>query len=412
MTTRLRRLCTLLSLAAALVPGAWAQHGSGHAATAATAPAAKPGKPALAVGSAFSPTGELWLSGLDAQGRLFVQRSADEGRSWAPPRLLDIAGERPSADGENRPKIAFGPKGAVVISYTRPLTKPYTGEIRMLRSADGGASFGPPFTVHQDRQLITHRFESIAFDAHGVLHTVWIDKRDLELSKATGKAGTAPYRGAAIYRNESTDGGASFGPDIKLADHSCECCRIALSATPEGGMAALWRHVFAPNERDHGFALLQGEAALAPVRASLDRWAVDACPHHGPGLTPAEGGGYHAVWFGLRAGEAAVRYGRLDAQGRPQGAVQALPDAAAEHADVIAAGADLAIVWRSFDGATQTQRLRAWLSQDEGRSFQLRELGATSQNNDHPRLLRHGQRLFALWRTQEHTHVFTLNSHP
>jgi hypothetical protein len=416
MTTRLHRLCAVFSLAATLLPAAWAQHGGDHAAAAARP--AKTGKPALAVGAAFSPAGELWLSGLDEQGRLFVQRSADEGRSWTAPRLLDIAGEKPVADGENRPKIAFGPQATVVISYTRPLAKPYTGEIRMLRSTDGGASFGPPFTVHADRQVITHRFESIAFDARGVLHTVWIDKRDLELSKtaaAQGKPTGKPYRGAAIYRNESTDGGTSFGPDLKVADHSCECCRIALSPTPEGGMAALWRHVFEPNERDHGFALLQGAASeppAAPVRASLDRWAVDACPHHGPGLTPAEGGGYHAVWFGLRGGEAAVRYGRLDAQGRPIGAVQALPDAGAEHADVIAAGPELAIVWRSFDGATQSQRLRAWLSSDGGHSFQLRELAATGLNNDHPRLLRHGQQLYALWRTQEQIHVIALKNSP
>jgi hypothetical protein len=43
------------------------------------------------------------------------------------------------------------------------------------------------------------------------------------------------YRGAAVYRNESQDGGRSFGPDINVADHACECCRIALSPLPGGG---------------------------------------------------------------------------------------------------------------------------------------------------------------------------------
>lgn len=361
--------------------------------------------PRVALGSsaAFAPDGRLWLVGLDAQARLFVQTSADDGRQWDAPRPLATGDDRIAADGENRPKIAFGPAGQMVISYTQPLAKPYTGAIRMLRSSDGGARFSAPATVHADRQVITHRFESIAFDAQGTLHTLWIDKRDLEGARP-GKPGSGTaYRGAAVYRNESRDGGASFGPDLKLADHSCECCRIALAPSPDGRLAAMWRHVFAPNQRDHAFALLGQPAAAEPVRASEDRWALDACPHHGPGLAPAAAGGYHALWFGERAGVAAVRYGRLAADGRPQGAVRALPDAQAEHADLASAGRNLAIVWRSFDG--QRTRLEAWLSADDGATFRRQALAATAADNDHPRLARRGDHLFVLWRTAEGVRV-------
>ena len=188
-----------------------AQH-QHHAATQRT-------RPQLASSVAFDPQGDLWLTGLDTQGRLFVQTAPSEHLSrWGAPRLLDTAGDVIAADGENRPKLAFGPQGRVVLSYTRPLAQPYTGWIRMLRSGDRGKTFSAPTTVHADRQEVTHRFESIAFDAQGVLHTVWIDKRDL--ADAPRVNGKPAYRGAAIYRNESRDGGASFGPDLKVADHS------------------------------------------------------------------------------------------------------------------------------------------------------------------------------------------------
>src|SRR5688500_13121414 len=179
----------------------------------------------------------------------------------------------------------------------------------------GDATVSRPFTVHRDRQLITHRFESIAFDASGALHTFWIDKRDLE---AIGAKSDQRYAGAAIYRNVSLDSGRTFGPDIKLADHSCECCRIALAPTPSGGIAAMWRHVFDGSVRDHAFAIVErgGEQATKPQRASFDEWKIDACPHHGPGLAAASDG-YHAVWFGIRGDEPAVRYARLDASGKP-----------------------------------------------------------------------------------------------
>ncbi|HZF80534.1 MAG TPA: sialidase family protein, partial [Rubrivivax sp.] len=289
--------------------------------------AAKRRPPPLAIGAAFSPAGELWLVGLNDQQRLFVQTSSDDGKTWKEPRTLDTGQDRIAADGENRPKLVFGPAGRAVITYTEPMSKPYSGQIRMLRSDDGGATFSAPFTVHQDRQLITHRFESVAFDARGTLHTLWVDKRDLEAlmsqsasapaqpaATGAGQRAARPkvdYRGAAIYRNESTDGGKTFGPDIKVADHSCECCRIALAPSPDGSLAAMWRHVFAPNQRDHAFAILKAPRPTEPVRATFDRWAIDACPHHGPGLAPARGGGYHAVWFGERGGQGRVRYGRL-----------------------------------------------------------------------------------------------------
>lgn len=357
-------------------------------------------RPSLAIGAAYAPDGTLWLAGLDGNGKLYTRSSADAGKTWAAPRLLDIGADSVAAEGENRPKLAFGPGKLAVIAYTHPLTKPYTGEIRLLRSDDGGKTFSPPVTVHQDRQVITHRFESILFDRNGVLHSIWVDKRDA--AQAAGKDGK--YPGAAIYRNESTDGGLSFGPDIQVAEHSCECCRIALAQSPAGEVVALWRHVFAPNIRDHAFARLR--SGSAPVRATLDNWQLDACPHHGPGLAAAQDGGYHSVWFGERAGRMAVRYGRLDVGGTPVGAVQELPDAQAEHADVAAVADSVAIVWRSYaEGQTH---LRAWLSGDGGAHFQLRELAASTEENDQPRLVTSPHGIQVLWRTAREIQTYAL----
>jgi hypothetical protein len=389
-------------LACALAaPPALAQSTSTHAQHGARA---KP-RPALGIGAAFSPSGELWIVGLDAQGRLFTQASRDDGRSWGPQQLLPIGTDPVSADGENRPKLAFGPQGRVVVSYTRPLDKPHTAHIRLLRSTDGGKSFAAPVTVHEDRQPITHRFEAVAFDGQGTLHSLWIDKRDLEAHKqaASAEGVQASYRGAAIYRNESKDGGQTFGPDIRVAEHSCECCRIALAPAPNGGVAAMWRHVFEPNERDHAFALIGAARGAEPTRATRDRWAIDGCPHHGPGLAADGAGGFHAVWFGDRAGEVRVRYGRLAPDGSPRGEVRALPDERAEHADVQSAGRHVAIVWRSFNG--QATSWRAWVSADQGQTFALKELGRSTDDNDHPRLAVHGERIVALWRTAQGVQV-------
>src|SRR5262245_28921319 len=73
---------------------------------------AKPARAAsLAIDAAFSPSGELWIVGLDEQGQLFVKTSADEGRTWSAARAISTGGDAVAAEGESRPKIAFGPRG-------------------------------------------------------------------------------------------------------------------------------------------------------------------------------------------------------------------------------------------------------------------------------------------------------------
>ena len=363
-------------------------------------------RPQLATGTAIAPDGRLWVVGLNAQAQLYVQSTPLGGAlQWGPVRILDTGKDPMAADGESRPKIAFGPNGWVVISYTMPLAKPFTGFIRMLRSSDGGATFSAPFTLHQDRQEITHRFDAIAFDGEGTLHTLWIDKRD-QPPKGSAQA----YAGAAIYRNASKDGGASFGPDTKVADHSCECCRIGLALSPQGTLQATWRHVFEGSTRDHAFATV-GDPANRITRSTYDGWQINACPHHGPGLaTDASGAfnGYHTVWFGIRKvnGQdlAAVRYARLSPRGEPQPkSEQVLPDPRAEHADVMAHGANVAVVWRSSEGAVTT--LKAWLSQDGGQSFKLQTLSQTTGHNDHPRLAQSGNKMVVVWGTMQEIQV-------
>lgn len=421
--SRIYRARSVLVLGAALlgwcgasaaqpVPAAPSASASVSLSHAAAKPAARAPRPQLGVGAAIAPDGALWMAAVNAQGRLYLQSGpmphGKEPIPWGATRLLETGDDVISADGENRPKLVFGPRGTVLIAYTQVLSKPFTGHVRMLRSVDGGKTFSPPFTVHADRQVITHRFESVGFDRQGVLHTVWIDKRDQELAPRVGNK--SPYRGAAIYRNTSTDGGATFGPDIKVADHSCECCRIALGLGADGVMRAMWRHVFAPNVRDHAVAVLRGDAPAPIVRATYDEWRVDACPHHGPALTAAQEG-FHAVWFGIRQqGDeqvAAVRYAKLGPDGAPRAdTVRQIPDPRAEHADVAAHGQRVAVVWRSTDGKLST--LKAWLSEDGGQTFREQVLGQTEGHNDFPRLVQNGLRMAVVWRNAVEVKVYEI----
>jgi hypothetical protein len=355
--------------------------------------------------AAIDPAGGLWVAYAQpagAAGQVVLQRSADGGSSWQPAVRVNATAEPVAADGENRPKIAFGPGREIYVTWTSPTSEKFTGDIRFARSLDSGKTWSAPVVVHHDRQLITHRFESLIVDPTGRLWAAWVDKRDLQLAEKARQ----PYRGAAIYYAYSDDQGATWSNDAKLADSSCECCRIALAVNPQGRVAAMWRHVFEPNERDHAFALL-GSPTPAVERVTLDRWRVDACPHQGPSLAFGPDGTRHAVWFNQVDGQGRALYGRLTKQG-PSG-VRTLP-AGATHADVAVAGSRVVVAWKRFDGTVT--KIESLLSNDSGQSFAAGPSLQTAGDSDQPRLVTSGRRMLLVWRNADGIAVRDLAAPP
>ena len=177
------------------------------------------------------------------------------------------------------------------MSYTQGLAEPMSGDIRFSRSTDGGKSFSAPVTVNDNREIISHRFDSMAVNGKGHIYIAWLDKRDLSAAQRTGEK----YSGAAIYHAMSDDGGASFRRNVKIADHVCECCRTAMDVDTDDYPVVIWRHIFETNVRDHALVKLDGK--MAQVRLSREDWNIAACPHHGPSISIASNGVYHAAWF-------------------------------------------------------------------------------------------------------------------
>jgi hypothetical protein len=351
----------------------------------------------LGTGAAADAQGRLWISGKetsDAGQYVVLQMSEDMGKTWTQPKRIQREPEAVSADGENRPKLAFGAKGELYVTYTKPLAKPYTGEIRFVRSLDGGQTFSRPLTVHANRDAITHRFESITVDKTGRIYVAWIDKRDVEAAAARKKK----YAGAALYYAVSEDGGASFRGDYKVADHSCECCRIALALNPEGKPFALWRHVFEPNIRDHALIELTPTGKLAaPARASFDDWRIDACPHQGPSLAYAADGVRHQVWFNGKDDDGGVFYAATDSSGVLKTPIR-LGSAQAAHADLAIEGKDVVLAWKEFNGGSTA--ILGKLSNDGGLTWRDKEFARTQSGSDQPHLLNTRSGIALVWRTQ------------
>ena len=346
----------------------------------------------LAASATIDAHGMLWAVYVQDQ-HVLVRRSPDYGKHWSDPTIVNAEPEPVESDGDSKPNVAVGPGGEVYVTWTKPLAQPYTGEIRFSRSVDEGKTFEPPRRVHADPQVITHRFDALTITEDGRIMVAWIDKRDM--IAAGGKE--SAYAGAAVYYAVSDDRGAHFRGDFKVADHSCECCRIALLPQRDGSVLALWRHVFGTDIRDHALADLHADGTTTGMRrATFDDWHIDACPHQGPSLAMDWRGRLHAVWYTGAPGKAGVYYGQLE-PGRVAGQRRIGGDTA-EHADLAVDGERVAIVWKEFDG--RQSRLRAMISRDGGASFAVRDLAKTTDASDQPRMLVHGGRFYVFWNTR------------
>jgi hypothetical protein len=354
----------------------------------------------LGLSAAFDRQGNVWAVSKDtaADGSAFLalRRSADMGKSWSSPQV--VTREAIAARGEERPKLAFGPKGELYIVYTRPASgfrNPHIGDIRFTRSLDDGKTFSEPVTIHANRDVIVHSFGTLILDKKGNIYIIWIDNRDKEHTRSQQQA----YAGNAIYYAVSQDGGQTFKGDFKIADHTCECCRISLSLAPGGNPVAMWRHIFGADVRDHALAELNPEGQAGKiVRATFDEWKVEACPHHGPSIAYGPNGVRHQVWFNGRDDEkGGVLYAAFEAQGK-SGTPVPLGSAQASHADVAVQDNRLAIVWKQFDG--KSTAILGKTSNDNGLTWSEQILARTSGDSDKPYLVQAPSGIVLVWHTK------------
>jgi hypothetical protein len=385
--------------------GAAPARSQGHEAHA-TAPAA-PARPPDQVHGPVPPFSQFPTPASDAKGRLwvafvegpavYVASSSDLGRSFGRGVRVNPTPETIDANGENRPKLAVSPRGTLLVTWTQKLDKPYSGRIRFSRSTDSGRTFTAPATLNDDGLVTGHRFDVLGVSPRGDVLVAWIDKRDLEAAAARHQ----PYEGGAIYYTTSRDDGRSFGPNRKLKDNVCECCRLALGFDAASEPMLLWRDILPGGIRDHSLARLAGSTPSA-VRATFDDWRINACPHHGPSLAIVAGGAVHITWFsGDGASSGGVFYARSADGGRSFDKAVRLGDVeSASHPSVLAGDGRVLVAWK--ESGSGGVRIRLARAADGASAFEASTVVAsTAHGSDHPLLVSLAGQAFLSWFTAD-----------
>lgn len=353
--------------------------------------------------AAFDPQGTLWVTFVQNEF-VYVSQSKDLGNTYSLPVAVNSLAEDAEHNGENRPKIIVDDDGLIFISWTLKTSPRFTGEIRFSRSTDGGKTFEEPRTINDDGIFAGHRFESLFLSESGHLYLAWIDKRDLEASLENGNT----YIGAAVYYSVSDDQGKTFSKNYRVADHSCECCRIAIAPRGAENIAILWRQVFGDDVRDHAIAELTPHGdILETQRASFDEWHINACPHHGPTMAQSTiSNDYHMSWFtngDINQGIYYAKYSFTESGPTQLYSVDRQPGAG--HPHLAESDKKLYLVWKGFNG--RETLLNVITSVDDGMTWSdTVTLITTAKSSDHPFLIKRVDDVFLSWHTQQYGHIF------
>jgi len=393
-----------LSAASALIAVViWSN--SGMAQMAHVHDAAQCNDPSLACAStvtpAFAPDGILWIIWA-AGGRVSVAHSPDLGRSFATAVAVNHEPLRLDSGPDERPKIAIDKSGRIAVAYAIFKDSAFNGQVLHTHSTDGGKTFAPsrPITRDPDSQ----RFEAIAFDPQGSLFAAWLDKRNRAPAREKGET----YIGAALAFAWSTDAGETYSETRIAKDNTCECCRLGIAFAGPGHPVVLFRNIFGGKVRDHAVMSFSDSLTPGPARrVSVDDWAIDVCPHHGPSLALAPDGSYHAAWFTNGSIRKGLFYARSMDEGRTFSEPMPIgrPDRNPSRPFVLADSQLVWLAWKEFDG--EETAVHVMSSRDLGASWSRPQVVArTNDNSDHPLLIANSGRVFLSWMTRAHGYQF------
>ena len=306
--------------------------------------------------------------------------SPDGGHSFAAPVVVG-AGQAPPFNPHRGSDVQLAVHAQRRLAVWTVAGSGYggSGPLATAVSGDGGQRFTPGPNPADDGSDGGHAYAAIAADAQGIFHAVWLDSR----------AGAQGLHYAA-----SGDGGQSWSANRTLDAGSCECCWNAL--LPADEIYVLYR-----DKAPRDMALMAGVEGRWQRRATVGafNWTFDGCPHVGGALALSgrgESSRLHAlVWTGA-SGKQGLWALRSADHGQRWRRPQRLGGERARHADLAAAGEQVAAVWDDRDA--QGQRvIRLARSADQGRTWRDPQTLVTSASATHPRVVISGEQPLALW---------------
>lgn len=268
-----------------------------------------------------------WLERAEPGGHDFRFAPFVGGR-WGAPRVI-ASSDRFFVNWADFPSLVTSPDGTLWAHWLeRGELGGYDYGVRVSHSADGGATWSPPWTPHDDRTRTEHGFVTSAPVA-GAQGFVWLDGRKY----APGPAGEPATEEMALYFRAMEADGPS-GPETLLDARVCDCCQTDAALTTEGPVV-VYRDRSPEEIRDIYIMRWVGGAWTEGAPVHADGWETGACPVNGPAVA-GTGSDVAVAWFTAAEGvprvqvafsrDAGARFGApvLVDSGNPSGRVDLL----------------------------------------------------------------------------------------
>ena len=224
----------------------------------------------------------LYFAGDGKAGDLFYARR--ENGAWTAPLRVNNSEGNAIAIGTIRGgQMAVGVKGRIHVAWNgaKPLpNSPHKGvPMYYARLNDNGTAFEP----ERDVMRFTGDLDgggSVAADTKGNVYVVW-----------HGHAPGAPAgeAGRAVYVAKSTDGGATFAPEVAVNPQptgTCGCCGLKAFADTGDALYILYRGATEVVNRDE-ILLVTRDAGKSFRTLHSDPWKVGTCPMSSAAITQA-----------------------------------------------------------------------------------------------------------------------------
>jgi hypothetical protein len=282
-----------------------------------------------------------WAATAPGATNVYAAVSHDEAGSFGPAtRVNDVPGDARTS-GEQGPRAGIGT--AVDVVWCSKAGS--AARIRGARSRAGAAAFGPATTVHAENLPGPRGWASLARDADGNAHVVWLDGRNAGDPAAMPRSMRQDIF-HAVWRPDGSH------EEVTVATDVCFCCKTAVATAPKGVVYVAWRHIYPTNLRDIAVAHSSdgGKTFSTPVRVSEDGWEIAGCPDDGPALALDAAGVLHIVWPTMVAGAHPVKgifYSSSADGGRTFAPRLRIDEAGsgAAHPQIAAGGGRVAVVW-------------------------------------------------------------------
>jgi hypothetical protein len=241
----------------------------------------------------------LTVGGGGSQSKIQFQVSEDGGDTFEKPVQVSEPGASVRVGGENSPVMFTDIQGDIFAAWFQN-SPAGAAQLMVSGSKDFGRSFEKPVNViDADRKSDGYAgFPTIAASHKESVYVAWLDERDHP----------QPEGSSSVYFARSTDRGATFSPNLKIAPAACPCCRPQLYVASNGEIYLAWRKVFNGDVRDMVIARSNdgGKMFSQPVRVAVDNWVLHACPDVGPAIAVNDGVLYVA-WYSEGREKAGIR---------------------------------------------------------------------------------------------------------